>query len=306
MAHRHPELTDVLIVGGGPSGMSAALVLARARRRVIVCDHGHPRNAPSRAVHGYLTREGTAPHEFLRKARSEVLEYGVTLRDIEVTQLAPIEHGFEAQLKDGTRVRSRAALIATGVTDRLPSIEGLSVMFGISVHHCPYCDGWEWHDQPIAAYGHGSKGADLALALTAWSRDVVLCTDGVARMPRGHRDALAERGIRIDTRPIARLEGTDGRLSQVVFRDGDALSRAAMFLAVENVQACLLGIELGCRLTRKGALVTDKNQCTTIPRLYAAGDATRDAQFVIVAAAEGAQAAVAIHSALHHEDCETG
>ena len=123
-------------------------------------------------------------------------------------------------------------------------------------------------------------------------------------MSHVQRDALAAQAIRIDTRPIARLAGTDGRLSHVEFRDGDPLSRAAMFLAVDNDQACSLATALGCRLTRNGALVTDADQCTTIPGLYAAGDATRDAQFVIVAAAEGAQAAVAIHRALHREERE--
>lgn len=296
--------TDVLIVGGGPAGLSAALVLARARRRVIVCDQGHPRNAASRGLHGYLTRDGIDPREFLRLAREEVAGYGAVFLEVEVARLSVAAGGFEAALKDGDLVHSRAALIATGVSDRVPSIEGFPEMFGISVHHCPYCDGWEWRDRPLAVYGHGHSGAELAHTLLGWSRDIVLCTDGPARMSRVERDALVARGIRVETRSIARLDGADGRLRSVVFGDGEALPRDAMFLATGNVQACSLAIDLGCRFTGKGALHTDADQCTTIRRLYAAGDATRDAQFVIVAAAEGAKAAVAIHEELLREERE--
>src|SRR5687767_12385523 len=143
---------DVIIVGGGPAGLSAALVLGRCRRTVLVIDQGKPRNAAAQAMHGYLTRDGINPSDLLHLARRELRRYGVEFRRDEVTQAKRQRDRFEVVTHKRERFRSRKLLLATGIRDQLPRIEGLTELYGISVHHCPYCDGWEWRDRALAAY----------------------------------------------------------------------------------------------------------------------------------------------------------
>src|SRR6185436_3570317 len=178
------KTVDVVIVGAGPAGLSAALVLGRCRRSVLICDTGKPRNACSLALHGYLTRDGISPKEFLAIGRRELAQYDtVRVRDVGAkdAQCGP-DRCFTVTLDDGEVVACRKLLLATGVVDNLPEIDGIRELYGRSVFHCPYCDGWEVRDQPIAIYGRGSRGLGLSLELTAWSRDLVLCSDGPAEI----------------------------------------------------------------------------------------------------------------------------
>ena len=292
---------DVLIVGGGPAGLSAALVLARARHSVIVCDEGNPRNARSHGLHGYLTRDGILPPEFLELARTEVNGYGPIVRKAAVKEIRRDGPGFLATIEPAGVIAARRILIATGVVDRIPHLEGVADFYGKSVHHCPFCDGWEWRDRALAVYGKGRSAYGLALGLLTWSHDVAVLSDGPSRIPKVGRDELRGRGIILDERPIERLEGADGLLSRVVFRDGQGLNRDALFFSTGNQQACVIAKQLGCRLDAKGSVPCDRQGRTSIPGVYVAGDASRDVQFVIVAAAEGAKAAVAIHKDLVEE-----
>src|SRR3954469_9852038 len=206
---------DVVIVGAGPAGLSAALMLGRCRRRVLVCDTGRPRNAASHAMHGFLSRDGISPREFLQVAREQLRQYDtVELRDVEVTEARCQDSPFHGTLAGGERHRSRKLLIATGVVDNLPDIPGFRELFGVSVFHCPYCDGWELRDQPLAIYGRGSRGLGLSLELTAWSRDLVLCTDGPSEIDEEGRARLERNRIRIRDERITRLEGRDGVLER--------------------------------------------------------------------------------------------
>ena len=295
---------DVVIVGAGPAGLSAALILGRCRRRVLVCDTGRPRNAASQAMHGYLTRDGMPPAEFLALGRRDLELYTtVELRQIAVSgATCTARSRFEIVLESGERVHARALLLATGVVDNLPNVPGFRDLYGRSAFHCPYCDGWEIHGQPIAIYGRGDSGAGLSLELTAWSRDLVLCTDGAADLSGDHRDKLARNGITVREERIARLEGTDGILTQVVFENGERLARRALFFTTGQTQRSDLSIKLGCQFNEKGTVRTGKYETTHMPGLYVAGDASRDVQWVVVAAAEGAEAAFAINTALIKED----
>jgi len=293
---------DVIVAGAGPAGLSAAEILGRCRRRVLVCDTGRPRNAASHALHGYLTRDGSAPAEFLRIACEELRRYDtVELRAIEVTAARRESGGFTVDLADGSVLGCRKLLIATGVTDELPELEGLAALYGRSVFHCPYCDGWEVRDQPLAVYGSGRTGAGLALELTAWSRDLVLCTDGDALEPE-HRDTLARLGVAVREEPIARLEGRDGILERIVFAGGATLARRALFFCTGQHQSSSLAADLGCVFNEKGTVHTGDYEITNVPGLFVAGDASRMAQMVVVAAAEGAQAALAMNRAMTEED----
>lgn len=298
---------DVVIVGGGPAGLSAALVLGRARRRVVLFDHGRYRNAASRRMHGYLSRDGIPPAALLEVGRREVLAYRVSIRREEVTRIVPVatrrgHTAFQVSLQRGRPVSAKKILLATGVVDRIPPIPGIESFYGTSVHHCPYCDGWEWRDRRLACYGHGASGEALAHALLTWSRDVVLLTDGASRLSPGELAELRSRGVEVIRNRVIGLEGPAGRLRRVLLRGRAPLERDALFFSTGNDQSCDLAVRLGCRLTLKAAIRTNRRERTNVPGVYVAGDASWDVQFVVVAAAEGAKAAVAINRELQAEE----
>lgn len=295
---------DVVIAGGGPAGLSAALVLGRCCRTVLVCDTGKPRNAASQALHGYLTRDGMRPHEFLRAARAELGQYRtVELRDLEVVDALCRDDGrFHVALADGSQELARKLLIATGVRDCVPDIEGLQGLYGRSVFHCPYCDGWEVRGQPWAVYGRDDKGLGLALELTGWTNDIVLCTDGACDFGERDRERLAANGIALREERIVRLEGRDGILQRIVFAEGPPLARRALFFTTGQYQHADLAVRLGCKFNDKGTVRTGAYESTPVKGLFVAGDASRAVQWVVIAAAEGAEAAFAINTDLIKEN----
>lgn len=296
---------DVVIVGAGPAGLSAALVLGRCRRKVFVCDSGHPRNAASHGVHCFLSRDGIKPHDLLLRGRQELLPYGcVTLRErCHVSGAQPREgSGFTVTLENGESISCRKLLLATGVVDDIPRLPGFREVYGTCMHHCPYCDGWEHRDQVIAVYGQGHNGVGLALELTQWSERIRLCTDGDTSLTAGDRVLLARHNIPVYGERIVCLNEHDGQLQGIQFADGAMLPCDAMFFSLPQHQHSDLPAKLGCAFTSDGAVATNQNEATNIPGLYVAGDASRRAQFGIVAAAEGAMAAEAINRSLLRED----
>jgi thioredoxin reductase len=293
---------DVIIVGAGPAGLSAALILGRSRRRVLVCDTGRPRNAASRAMHGFLSRDGMPPADFLRTVREQMQQYDtVEMRDDEVVHAECQGSLFHVMLHDGARFTARKLLIATGVVDHLPALPGFRELYGLSVFHCPYCDGWEVRDQPLAVYGRGARGVGLSLELLGWSRDIVLCTDGPSDFEPDEMARLTRNGITVREETIARLEGAE-RLERIVFDNGEPLARHALFFTTGQTQQSDLVRLLGCEITEKGTVRTGKYEATHLSGLYVAGDASRAVQWVVVAAAEGAEAAFAINTDLLKED----
>lgn len=296
---------DVIIVGGGAAGLSAALMLGRARRSVLVIDQGNPRNRHADAMHGYLTRDGSNPRDFLDLGRAELRRYGIHFRPDEVIDARKLRARFDVRTHSGERFECRKLLLATGVRDQLPRIEGLREFYGTSIHHCPYCDGWEWRNRRLAAYGHGKAALGLALSLKNWSSDVVVLTDGIRGRLNAYRSMLRRQRIRMHQAKIARLEGERGRLRRVVFGDGTSLERDAMFFNTGQRQKSELAVKLGCEFDRRGGVIVDKRERTCVPGLYLCGDASRDVQFVVQAAAEGAIAAVTINKEFQEEEGRT-
>jgi thioredoxin reductase len=293
---------DAIIVGGGPAGLSAALVLGRCRRSVLLCDSGHYRNTASDGVHSFFTRDGTPPSEMLSIGRDQLQQYGVEIRACEVANACSHDVGFLLTLSDGNELVCRKLLLATGVKDRVPELPGIQDLYGKSVHHCPYCDGWEWRDRRLAVYGRKRHGFALALALLNWSKDILLLTNGHSGLTVKQKNELSRLGIDVRTELIERLEGAEGRLSRILFQAGEPVERDALFFSTGQEQCCDLTVKLGCVFTHKGSVKTDLKGDTNVPGLYVAGDAARDVQFVIVAAAEGAKAGVAINEALQAEN----
>jgi thioredoxin reductase len=277
--------------------LSAALVLGRCRRSVMLFDTGRPRNASSRQLHGYLTRDGTPPLELLRLGREELKPYSINTRQAEVTGIQCTTEGFEVSLATGELVPARKVLVASGVRDHLPDIPGVTECYGISVHHCPYCDGWESRDKTIAVFGAGASVTGLGLSLKTWSDRVVVCSNG-RRLGSRHKRQLAEHGVLVEERAIARLDHDAGHVTAVVLASGESIACEAIFFSAGQSPQADFPRQLGCEVTYKGAVKTDHLGHTRVPGLYVVGDASRDVQFAIVAAAEGAKAAVAINKAL--------
>ena len=293
---------DVIIVGGGPAGLSAALVLGRSRRRTLVCDTGEPRNASSPSAHNFLSRDGIAPAELLRIGREQLQPYStVELRTAEVVSATRQGQGFEVALADGTRLTCRGLILATGVRDELPDIEGLAPRWGKSVLHCPYCHGWEVRDQPLAVYARGAAALHITFLLTQLSRDIVLCTDGPADLAEADRDRLVAHGIQLRESKLLSLEGEGDTLERLVFADGEVLERYALFVTPTQRQRSPLAAQLGCDFTEAGMVRVDETRRSSVPGLYVVGDAVRQA-FLILAAADGALAGASLNLELVQED----
>jgi len=282
-------------------GLSAALILGRCRRRVVLCDDGQPRNAAAQATHGFFTRDGVPPRELLRLGREQLSAYDVEVVELTAVDVSHERDHFRVVLSDGSDRLGRKLLLATGLRDQLPELEGLERFYGSSVFRCPYCDGWEVRERKLAAYGRGKGAIELALALTTWSGDIVLCTDGWARLSAPEELALVAHRIAVHPDRIARLEGASS-LERIVFEGGGVLEREAMFLHVPTEQRSPLAARLGCNFSHRGMIRTGHLQQAGPAGLYVAGDAAGDVRLVAVAVAEGARAAYDINKTLREEE----
>lgn len=290
----HPPF-DVAIVGGGPAGLAAALVLGRMRRRVLLLDADDPAHGVSEGVHGLFGHDGTPPLDLRRTAQQQLRPYeSVIIRMVRVEEARLTPSGFSVTVS-GTTSEAGVLLLATGVRYELPRIEGVAEIWAQGAYHCPYCHGWEMRDGPLAAYGAGAAG--LALLLTSLSDDIVLLTDGNSDLDPDEAEHLRQAGVVIRDDPVARLEAAGGRLARIVFADGSSDDRAGLFF-VPSFTPSPLPAQLGCELDESGAIVIDEDGRTSVPGVFAAGDATTDKKAVVLAAAAGSRAAYSINAGL--------
>jgi thioredoxin reductase len=293
------ERVEAIIIGGGPAGLSAALMLGRCGRRVVLIDSGRYRNADASAVRGFLTREDTAPGQLRALARGELARYqSVELIDDVVIRAERQDQQLAIETAKQRSLLGDSLLLATGVVDVFPEVRGARDLHGDRLLSCMYCDGWEHRDQPLAAYGHSDeRGARFANALAQWSADVVLCADAPPVVEESLAAKLLARGVQIEARRVVGLVA-DGSGVRLEFDRGPALWRHAVFYHLGYQQASPLARELGIRLDETGRIVVDHRQQTSIPGVFAAGDAAQAAMQVIVAAGEGAAAGLSINEYL--------
>lgn len=289
---------DCIIIGGGPAGLTCAIFLGRYRRRVLVLDTGRPRNAAARGIHGFLGQDSIRPAELLQRGRGEAERVGVQFQNAEAISVVRDGDIFVVHCAED-RARARRIVLAYGVRDTLPEIEGIERWYGAGVYHCPDCDGFEVSDQRVAVIGRGRKAAGLALELLLWTDEVTVLTDGAKpRLPPAEKSKLEAEGIEVCEQKIVALVGDDDHLQRITFTEGSDLPVDAVFFAIRTRRSCKLAEALGCEASGNTEIVVDEHRQTSIEGVYAIGDLVRGSQLVVTAAADGAIAAVAINRSL--------
>lgn len=294
------ESYDVLIVGAGPAGLSAALVLGRCRRRVCVVDSGHGRNERAQHAHGIFTRDGATPAELRRMGRAQLDPYDVTVHDEEVVDIDGSEGRFVAQTRGGRVLEAKKLLLATGMRDRIPDRPGFQELFGRAVLVCPYCDGWENRDRRLAAFAPAKAVAELALALRTWSDDVTCITPG-ERLGDEDRAALLRNGVVIHEDDVHHLEVDGDTLKGIALTSGARIDADAVFVKFGEEQAAPFVLQFDCELTDNNTVCPGAGERVGAPGVFVAGDASHDLQLIAIAISEGVKAACAINTELRQE-----
>ena len=294
---------ECVVVGGGAAGLSAALVLGRARRRTLLIDAGGQSNRAAHGIGGLLGFDGVPPAELYARGRRELERYpSVEVRDGEV-RAAAAGDGITLDLADGAGVHTRRLLLATGMRYDYPDLPGLAPLWGRSVFHCPFCHGWEVRDQPLAVLAQGERAVHMATLLRGWSDDVVLLTGGPADLSDDDRARLDIAGIPIDERKVRELDSAAGELHAVVFDDGARLPRSALLVAAELRQRSGLAAQVGVKLVATGpvspeAVDVDPLYRTSVPGVFAAGDVCAQMPQIAAAVAAGSAAAVSVMASI--------
>lgn len=289
---------DIVIVGGGPAGLSAALLLGRSRKRVLLSEAGPPRNAAAAHIQNFVTRDGTPPEEFRRLAHAELAAYaGVQRRALAVAGIAARGPGqFVVTFVDGSSVTARRVLLCVGVVDQLPALPGLAPLWGKQVHVCPYCHGWEMQDLRTGYLCPSAAWLEWGLLLRSWTREVVIFTDGAYAVEPALGERLAQAGVALEQRPVARLLG-EHTLAGVQLVDGSQVALGALYVRPQQRQTGLVQ-GLGLALDELGYVRVDEQRQTSVPGIYAAGDLTTMVQAAALAAAAGLHAAAMVNHGL--------
>lgn len=296
------QLLDVAIIGGGPAGLNAALVLGRARKNVAVIDEGRPRNAVTREAHGFLTRDGISPGEFRRIAKEQISAYpSVSLVEDTAVSIAGGDGQFQITTAQGTTFASKKLLFAVGMKDRPLDIPGLKEVYGKSAFVCPYCDGWELRDQPLVIINKGADIMHFAPLISGWTSNFTFCTNGPDELTDAQREELQRHQVPVFDSPIRHIDAQDGIVQQVILEDGTAIPCRGIFFKPDLVTGSELPRAIGCDMTEAGIVVVDEFDKTTVPGVYSAGDVSSRFNQAIAAASMGSLAAAMINSELNTE-----
>lgn len=293
---------DVAIIGGGPAGLNAALMLGRARKNVAVIDEGRPRNAVTRETHGFLTRDGVSPSEFRRIAQEEISAYpSVSIVADTAVSITGTDGQFLITTAQGETFASKKLLFAVGMKDRPLDVPGLAEVYGKSAFVCPYCDGWELRDKPLVIISKGAGVMHFAPLLSGWTKRFTICTNGPDELTEAQREELRQHRVPVFNTPIRSIDSIDGMVQQVILEDGTTIPCEGIFFSPELVTGSDLPQSIGCHITEAGMVVVDDFGKTNIPGVYSAGDAASRQYQAIAAAAKGAFTAAAINNELNLE-----
>ncbi|MBU5442476.1 NAD(P)/FAD-dependent oxidoreductase [Paenibacillus sp. MSJ-34] len=296
------QLLDVAIIGGGPAGLNAALVLGRARKHVVVIDEGRPRNAVTRETHGFLSRDGISPGEFRRMAEEEIGAYSsVSFMADTAVSIAGTDGQFQIETTRGQTFASKKVLFAVGMKDRPLNIPGLAEVYGISAFVCPYCDGWELRDQPLVIITKGTELLHFAPLISGWTNRFSVCTNGPDELTGAEREELQRHRVPLYDTPIRSIDSSDGIVRQVVLEDGTIIPCRGLFFKPELVTGSDLPRAIGCQITEAGMVDVDDFGKTNVPGVYSAGDAASRLHQAIAAASMGAFVAAAMNNELNME-----
>lgn len=295
------QLYDVAIVGGGPAGLNAALMLGRARKNVVVIDEGRPRNAVTRESHGFLTRDGISPSDFRRIAKEEISVYpSVSFVEDTAESITGSNGHFQISTAQGNAITSKKLLFAVGMKDRPLDIPGLAEVYGRSAFVCPYCDGWELRDEPLVIINKGPELVHFAPLISGWTDRFTFCTNGSDELTDTEREAIRRKAPIFESR-IRHIDSKDGIVREVILEDGTTVPCRGIFFKPDLVMGSGLPRAVGCHISETGNVVVDPFGKTNVPGVYSAGDMTSRLHQSIVAASNGAVAAAAMNNELNAE-----
>lgn len=296
------QLLDVLIIGGGPAGLNAALVLGRARKNVVVIDDETPRNWVTRETHGFVTRDGASPREFRKAAKEQIAAYpSVQFASDTATAITGNDGDFVIKTTQGASYRTKKILFAVGKKDLPLDINGLTEVYGKSAFVCPYCDGWELRDQSLVIIVSGDKALHMAKVISGWTERYTICTNGSDSLTDEQREELKQHHVTVFDAPIQSINSEEGMVQQVVLNDGTAIPCTGVFFQPKLFTGSELPKAIGCEITESGTVIVDATGKTSVAGVYSAGDAASELYQAITAASLGALSAVSINNELNFE-----
>ncbi|APO48286.1 pyridine nucleotide-disulfide oxidoreductase [Paenibacillus xylanexedens] len=296
------QLLDVLIIGGGPAGLNAALVLGRARKNVVVIDDETPRNWVTRETHGFVTRDGASPREFRKAAKEQIEAYpSVQFASDTATAITGSDGDFVVKTTQGVNYRTKKILFAVGKKDLPLDINGLTEVYGKSAFVCPYCDGWELRDQALVIIVSGDKALHMAKVISGWTAQYTICTNGSNYLTDEQREELKRHNVTVFDAPIQSINSEEGMVHQVVLNDGTAIPCTGVFFQPKLFTGSELPKAIGCEITESGTVIVDASGKTSVAGVYSAGDAASEMYQAITAASLGALSAVSINNELNFE-----